>query len=840
MSKSRFAPLSLLLVLLLVGSSAQAAPPEQPLPGTITLAVEAGFDGRFREYEWMPVIIRASNDGDDVSGQLVVRPETSGDAITNTFSTAINLPSGARQLVFLYITARSFATQIRVELINDEGIVIAAQPASIRSIQPQDRLYVVLTESAAGSVDLTGAKLGNYDAYQANWSVADLPERAPALDAVDMILFSEVDSGAINTAQRQALTDWVAAGGHLTVTGGANWQSAAAGLTDLLPLVPSSNTTLDDLLPLADWLGVSDVDARSLQTQTVISTGTLADDAQTLLATDDGMPLLARRTLGSGTVDYLAADPNTQPLRNWGNLPDLWFTMLTTTGATPGWSHGFRDWDQAGRAVEILPGYDPLPDILPLCAFLFGYIALIGPINYFLLSRINRREWAWITIPVFILIFSVASYVLGFNLRGNEATLNRLAVVQSWSEIERARVDGLVGLLSPRRGQYSLSVESDETLRPIPRPLQTGSVVARNVQTTVDIREAEQFRAANFTVDASFIAGFHLSGIIETPPFSGRVSFAYDDTIPGQQIVRGSVRNDGDTPLNDPVILARGQAFHLTDSLAPGDVETFDLVLAGEGVASPSPYIPSIANPYLSFRTSFSSSATEQSVVDILGSERYDINFIRRGVRSDSVEEQTIFRQQLLLSSLVDDSFQSTGRGDKVYLAGWIDSAPLSIELEGANWNSQSSTVYLVELAAEFVQPTQEVTIPSERFTWAVREYNGVGEIAPIELNMQPGEEVTFRFTPLPGAVLDTVNELWIVADDLNVGGRRVPIALWDWKNGEWESYDVSREGHNVDDFERFLGPENAVQMRLIADDIGGFLRIGQVGVAQVGTFTTS
>jgi hypothetical protein len=539
-------------------------------------------------------------------------------------------------------------------------------------------------------------------------------------------------------------------------------------------------------------------------------------------------------------VDYLTADPNTQPLRNWGSLPDLWFTMFTTTGVTPGWSHGFRDWDQAGRSVEILPGFDPLPDILPLCAFLFGYIALIGPLNYFALSRINRREWAWITIPVFILVFSVASYVLGFNLRGNEATLNRLAVVQSWSEIERARVDGLVGLLSPRRTQYSLSVDSDETLRPIPRPLQTGSVVARNVQTTVDIREAEQFRAANFTVDASFIAGFHLSGMIDTPPFSGRVSFAYDTTISGQQTVRGSVRNDGDTPLNDPVILARGQAFRLNGPLAPGDVETFDLTLPGEGMASPSPYIPSIANPYLSFRTSFASAATEQSVIDILGSERYDINYIRRGVRSDSEEEQSIFRQQLLLSSLVDDSFQSTGRGDKVYLAGWIDRAPLSVELEGANWNSQSSTVYLVELAAEFVQPTREVTIPPERFTWAVRDYNSFGEIAPIELNMQPGEEVAFRFTPLPGAVLDTVNELWIVVDDLNVGGRRVPVSLWDWKGGAWELYEVSREGVNVDDFARFLGPQNAVQMRLVADEIGGFLRIGQVGVAQVGTFTAS
>jgi hypothetical protein len=120
-----------------------------------------------------------------------------------------------------------------------------------------------------------------------------------------------------------------------------------------------------------------------------------------------------------------------------------------------------------------------------------------------------------------------------------------------------------------------------------------------------------------------------------------------------------------------------------------------------------------------------------------------------------------------------------------------------------------------------------------------VREYNGVGEVAPVELNMQPGEEVVFRFTPLPDAVLETVNELWVTVEDLNVGGRQVPISLWDWKAGEWELYEVTREGIRVDDQARFLGPENAVQMRLVADEIGGYLRIGQIGVEQVGTLAT-
>lgn len=835
MAKLRFLPLCLLVFFAL--NTTLAAPAAQTLPSIISLTVEAGFGGSFREYGWLPVIVRASNDGEDVSGRLVVRPETSGNAVTNTFSTPISLPSGGRQTVLLYITAHSFASQIRVELINDSGVVVASQAAGVRSIQPQDQLYVVLTQSAAGSIDLTGARLGGYNAFQGNLNVEDLPDRAPALGAVDLILFSDVDSGAISTAQKQALTDWIVSGGHLVVTGGPNWQGTAAGLTDLLPLTPEGSTTLETLAPLGEWLSLREDDLDALNQQTVISTGTLIPEAETLVSSADGTPLLARRFIGEGVVDYLTVDPNTQPLRNWGSLPELWYTLLTSAGAMPGWAHGFGDWEQAARAVEILPGFDPLPDILPLCGFLFAYIALIGPLNYVVLSRINRREWAWITIPAFILIFSIASWVFGSNLRGNEATLNRLTIVQSWSDSDRARVEGLVGLLSPRRAQYSLSLENSETLRPIPNPFVAGNVLARSVQTSVDIVEAEQFEAADFTVDASFVAGFHLSGMIDKPPVSGTASLMYDRNIPGQQIVRGSVRNDGDTALLDPVILARGQSLRLNSPLAPGDVATFDLTLPGEGMAAPSPYLPGTTTPYFSARTTFAINAAEQSVIDILGTERYDMNLIRRGANVETVEQQTILRQQWLLSALVNDSFRSTGRGDKVYLAAWVDEAPIMVDLAGANWNEQTSTLYLIELETELETPEREVLIPPERFTWAVREYTGFSEIAPVELNMQPGEEVVFRFTPLPGAVLDEVSELHLVANDMNVGGRSVPLSLWNWKAGTWHTYDVSRSGLTVEDHERFLGPENAVQIRLVADEIGGYLRIGQISIQQLGTF---
>jgi hypothetical protein len=60
----------------------------------ITLEVEAGFDSFFRENQWFPIRVQASNAGADRSGRLVLRPETSGKAFSNTFSTALELPAG--------------------------------------------------------------------------------------------------------------------------------------------------------------------------------------------------------------------------------------------------------------------------------------------------------------------------------------------------------------------------------------------------------------------------------------------------------------------------------------------------------------------------------------------------------------------------------------------------------------------------------------------------------------------------------------------------------------------------------------------------------------------------
>jgi hypothetical protein len=102
---------------------------------------------------------------------------------------------------------------------------------------------------------------------------------------------------------------------------------------------------------------------------------------------------------------------------------------------------------------------------------------------------------------------------------------------------------------------------------------------------------------------------------------------------------------------------------------------------------------------------------------------------------------------------------------------------------------------------------------------------------------MQPGQEVVFRYTPLPNAVLSETETLTINVQDLNTGGRVMPVTVWNWETENWESVNIINEMAAIDDPAAYLGPENAVQVRLIADEIGGFIRIGRVTVEQTGTF---
>ena len=439
------------IVLLAAGGLPVAA--QNNFRDVIEMSVEVGFDSFFRAEEWTPVRVELKNNGESVTGRLVVRPETSGTVVGNAFSTAIDLPSGAAKSALLNIRARTWPDQIRVELLDDDDVVRVSREAGLIDLSPQNQLYAVITGPNTAPPNLAGVHIGGFRAEQALWGAHEIPENGLSLGSLDMMMLINIDSESLSSGQRRAIEHWVEGGGHLIVSGGPSALITAAGLADLLPITPSGSQSIDDLSALARFVG----DRSRLSQRAVIAVGSPHEAAETLVE-QDGIPLLLRRGIGAGLVDYLAADPTLAPLASWDGLDDLWLKLLATRAPHPTWREGFTRPEWGADAVANLPGVDLLPPMQTLCLFLAAYIGLIGPLNYFALSRLRRNGWGWFTIPIVIIVFTGVAWTVGFSLRGAEIIVSRLTAVHSFADRDEAQMDQFVGLLSPRRATYSLAL----------------------------------------------------------------------------------------------------------------------------------------------------------------------------------------------------------------------------------------------------------------------------------------------------------------------------------------------------------------------------------------------
>ena len=818
-------------LLLLAGWFPSAA--QDNFRDVIEMAVDVGFDSFFRPGEWTPLRIELKNNGESVTGRLVVRPETSGTVVGNAFSAPMDLPTGAAKSTVLNIQARTFPDKIRVELIDDEGIVRASREAGLIDLGPQNQLYAVVSGPTAAPPNLSGVHVGGRRAEQALWSAHEIPENGLSLGSLDMIMLVNIDGESLSSGQRRALEHWVEGGGHLIVSGGPAALVTAAAVADLLPLALSGSQPLENLDALAQFAG----DNSGLPQRTIIAVGNPHEDAQTLVE-QDGVPLLLRREIGAGLVDFLAADPTLAPLANWERLDDLWLKMLATRAPHPTWRNGFTRPAWGADAIANLPGVDLLPPMQTLCLFLVSYIVLIGPLNYFLLSRLRRTGYAWFTIPIVIICFTGIAWTVGFSLRGAEIIVSRTTVLQSFADRDEAQVKQFVGLLSPRRATYSLALPEGRYLAVAGAAAPTSIFASNTIQTSTEISQASAFSARDFTIDGGIFANFSASGRVAKPAIDGSFTLSFDILESGRMsgAYQGVIRNDSETTLRDAVILGPGLAYRLEGDFAPGDILTLDRESLRSDIADPpaqpNPLELHVASPG---QSPFSGSGRNQSIKDIQGA-RYLRT--RAFLGAESQAERQAAREQSFLASFMVDQYDSDARGLGLYLAGWSDHWARDLEISGAGWTAVDSTLYIIQLAVDIKRPSRPATLPSAYFSWLTLDRMGLTENGTDNFSLYEEQGAEFLFHPLPGLAMDEVTRLLVEVDRGGGYAQSLDVQLYNWLSAEYDVFDY-RHGEELTfaNPRAYVGPGNAVRLRLQFDEGVGTARVRRIRIEQTGRY---
>lgn len=549
--------LATLLAGLYLPAPTRAASPEPALPPGLTLTAEPLLGGSFRAGTWMAVRAMLKNDGPAIAGELRLVNTLAGGP---TYSVTVELPTGARQEHVIYGEIQAIIDRYRIELWSGSSLLVRSSLTFDTRHSRGPRTYVVSDrpERLIGAVNDALDAAGHAEPVVVGIRPDELPPRVQAWSSIELLVWQDADSRALDGERVDALRTWLTTGGQLMILGGSTGLTTFGGFpAELLPYAPEGTV---DVQP-SDLAVFGEVPAEASALPAVAGSA-LSGDGTLLLASGSGSLIAARRPVGRGAVTLVGFDPTTPWLAGSSLGQTVWARLLPTTQGVAAGSADDRD-SFIVFALGDLPSVG-LPDLLVLLALLGAYVLAIGPLNYFVLRRRDRRELAWLTMPLTIGVFALGAYLLGVTTHGSDVVINELAIVRSAAGAERGLADVYVGVFSPGRASYDVAV-SGKALVSTPLANEFGATSTR----AIDVLQGEPSTIRRFGVSFGSLRAFTAQAAVAVPRIDADLRLEGDALL-------GSVVNSSAEPLSAVSVVFGQRVLHLGD-LAPGESRPIDL-----------------------------------------------------------------------------------------------------------------------------------------------------------------------------------------------------------------------------------------------------------------------
>ena len=114
----------------------------------------------------------------------------------------------------------------------------------------------------------------------------------------------------------------------------------------------------------------------------------------------------------------------------------------------PGWQ--FNDPTALLRSASEA-GSRQVPEIPWLLGAILAFAVVVGPVNFFVLSRIGKRDWAWVTIPALSVIAVAGFWVAGRQRIAGTNLTHASVVVDDGGVVAESAVMVAAGVAGERR-----------------------------------------------------------------------------------------------------------------------------------------------------------------------------------------------------------------------------------------------------------------------------------------------------------------------------------------------------------------------------------------------------
>lgn len=435
----------------------------QPLLGTSPAA-----NGAF------PLAIQLESKSGNYQGVLSVSVSRFGSR--REYQYPIDLPAGSRKVVVATPIVSRYGDEVVIRFTARGVALETRQP--IQQVLEIDQLAVLVGDLIGGLGVLEQAKtLENpferdfrtnapaRGTYRVAYCRPELfPEQAIALSGVQLVVLGP-GAERLRAEQWDALRLWVLLGGVLVVPGGAGavyLQNPA--LLPLLPVQPQGTRIVSQLGAVGSWTEARPPVGSAAITQARLTTGSV-------LLQQDGMPLIAIRPYGLGTVVFLAFNPLEQPMRDYNARLRFWQRLLNhASGFTPSltisaihdsqggfsqnpWTHQ----PQIESDLELNP-----PSVILIAVLLSLYFFLVVPVNYWLLKRLRALDWTWVVTPLIALVFVGILWQLAGELYRKSLSSKVQTVLLAHAGSSDAYAINSVLFFFPRAGLFDLQFDQSD------------------------------------------------------------------------------------------------------------------------------------------------------------------------------------------------------------------------------------------------------------------------------------------------------------------------------------------------------------------------------------------
>lgn len=769
---------------------AQATPAQQGNT-RVTMDVDAGFNSYYKDRAWIPLRVTLVNTGDPIEGQIVVQDKRFN--IAERFTQDVSLGRGARRTLTLY--APTMTDAFEVQLVSGDNVIASVTPV-MRQLAPGDRLALVASDPPDAFNFIGDVRTANGSTTAlALLRLDQFPDHTAALDAADVIVFSGVDTSQLTQAQRDAIEEWVAGGGHLILAGGPNAQLTFSGFDETLP----SRAGLALINTVADSLGALASPASFFQlspvpTQTVAVTRLQLDvPGARALAGSPETPLIVRRDVGRGIIDQLAFDPSLAPLRDWDGRAALFAGLFNGRTSKTNDIGAMVDLEGAEFASSALETASP-PSAFVVAGFFALYVLVIGPLNFLVLRRMRRQAWAWLSIPAIVIAFTLLGLLTGFRLRGNNPQVHRLSVTLGDGAIANARAYSLYGLFSPRRASVDFEVD-----RALPQMI-SEPIDPEQTQLSVDIDIGDPTRIQQVPLTNSDMRtvyardGAGLQSIV--------TDFSY---VPGsagaEAALEGAVRNDSPYPLSDCVLMAGKDYQSIGNLPANGGSANVKLKLVMNHPQSLIDLrsINAARERFTSGRTfgvgggvrtapSSSSSASASNTGDEFPFEQNGPPITDAMVNWQEYDDTRV--RQDANYGLIASVFGAEAAGAGAFIGCWEARDTTGATIEGADYTDRSARIWRVPIKG-YVTAEGE-SLPPDVFAWNVVTSSSSSELNDDGILFEPGEHI-ISLTPWFDLRTNALTSTVAMNLDFNVnasslqGMRDTTIALYNWQTRNYD-----------------------------------------------------